>query len=531
MGAQEIQGELARLGHPIAASTVWEILHAAGVDPTPRRSGPTWREFLTAQAEGIIACDFLHIDTALGRRLYALAFLEHGSRRLHISGVTAHPTREWAVQQARNVAADLGTRMESLRFLLRDRDGKYGQSFDAVFEAEDVYVIKSAPRAPRMNAHCERVAGSIRREALDHILITNEAHARQVLTAYQRHYNTHRPHRARHQLPELQRRLSEPVPLGNTILGLACSSSAQGSGPHGAWDDLSMPLSLLTALVRNLITVPAAVLRSRVAKDAEVLALRHENAVLRRQIARVRYEPVDRIWLAVLSRLIPRARWRQVFAVTPTTLLAWHRQLVARKWTFPRHHRPGRPSTASTVKHLILRLAKENSTWGHRRIQGELARLGYPIAPSTAWEILHAAGIGPAPQRSGPTWREFLTAQAHGILAADFLHLDTISLRRLYALVFIEHGTRRLHLAGVTAHPTAQWTVQQARNLAMTLGYRMDSLRFLLRDRDTKYTRSFDAVFQAEDVEILLSHRRHRERTRSAREPWAPSAARSSTGS
>ncbi|MEU5996360.1 integrase core domain-containing protein [Streptomyces sp. NPDC047197] len=266
-----------------------------------------------------------------------------------------------------------------------------------------------------------------------------------------------------------------------------------------------MSLSIVTTLVRNLIKLPYAVLRSRVAKDAEVLALRHENAVLRRQIARVRYEPADRIWLAALSRFVPRERWRQAFAVTPTTLLAWHRQLIARKWTFTRHRRPGRPSTAPAVKQLILRMARENSSWGHRRIQGELARLGYPIAPSTVWEILHAAGIDPAPQRSGPTWRQFLTAQAHGIIAADFLHLDTISLERLYALIFIEHGTRRVHLAGITAHPTVAWTVQQARNLAMAQGHRLESLCFLLRDRDSKYTRSFDAVFEADDVEILLS--------------------------
>lgn len=175
-----------------------------------------------------------------------------------------------------------------------------------------------------------------------------------------------------------------------------------------------------------------------------------------------------------------------------------------RKWTYPPHRRPGRPFTARTIKHLILRLARENSTWGHRRIQGELARLGYPIAPSTVWEILHAAGIDPAPQRCGPTWRQFLAAQAHGILAADFLHLDTISLKRLHALIFIAHGTRRIHLAGVTAHRTAGWTVQQARNLAMALNHHMGTLRFLLRDRDSKYTDAFDAVFHADDVKILL---------------------------
>jgi putative transposase len=200
-GHRRIQGELARLGHRIAASTVWEILHAAGIDPAPRRSGPTWREFLAAQAEGIIAADFLHIDTALGGRLYALVFLEHGTRRLHITGVTARPTHDWAVQQARHLTADLGIRIESLRFLLRDRDGKYGEAFDAVFEAEEMEIVKSAPQALRMNAHCERIIGSIRREALDHLLILNEAHARHVLAAYEQHYNEHRPHQARNQLP------------------------------------------------------------------------------------------------------------------------------------------------------------------------------------------------------------------------------------------------------------------------------------------------------------------------------------------
>jgi putative transposase len=192
---------LARLGHRIAASTAWEILNAAGIDPAPRRSGPTWHQFLTAQAEGIIAADFFPIDTALGRRLYALAFGEHGTRRLHITGITARPTREWAVQQARNLAADLGVRRESLRFLLRDRNGKYSKAFDAVFQAEERDVITSAPQAPRMNAHCERIISSIRREALDHILILNEAHARQVLAAYRLHHNEHRPHQARNQLP------------------------------------------------------------------------------------------------------------------------------------------------------------------------------------------------------------------------------------------------------------------------------------------------------------------------------------------
>ncbi|EFE72095.1 LOW QUALITY PROTEIN: integrase, partial [Streptomyces viridosporus ATCC 14672] len=176
----------------------------------PPRGEPTWREFLTAQAEGIIACDFVHIDLVDLRRVYALVFLEHGTRRLHIAGVTAHPTGPWTVQQARNPVIELGVRADSLRFLLRDRDAKYTESFDAVFAADDIEVVRTAPRAPRMNAHCERVIGTLRREVLDHLLICSEAHARQALDAYARHYSRHRPHQAREQLPPLAHKHPAP---------------------------------------------------------------------------------------------------------------------------------------------------------------------------------------------------------------------------------------------------------------------------------------------------------------------------------
>jgi putative transposase len=130
----------------------------------------------------------------------------------------------------------------------------------------------------------------------------------------------------------------------------------------------------------------------------------------------------------------------------------------------------GRPQTSASITRLVVAMARQNPGWGHRRIQGELARLGHKIAHSTVWEILKKAGIDPAPGRSGPTWGEFLSAQAHRIIACDFLHVDTVLLQRLYVLVFIEHGTRRLHVAGVTANPTGPWVAQQARNLAMDLG-------------------------------------------------------------
>jgi putative transposase len=194
--------------------------------------------------------------------------------------------------------------------------------------------------------------------------------------------------------------------------------------------------------------------------------LRHENAVLRRHAGRIRYEPADRVWFAALAPLLPRPRWTDIFPVTPATLLAWHRKLAARKYDTSGRRRPGRPPTVPGIALLVIRLAKENPLWGHRRIHGELAKLGVTVAPSTVWGILHAAGIDPSPRRAGPTWRQFLHAQAGGILAVDFLHADTVLLRRLYVLVFIEHGTRRMHVGGVTANPTGEWTVQQARNLA-----------------------------------------------------------------
>ena len=231
-----------------------------------------------------------------------------------------------------------------------------------------------------------------------------------------------------------------------------------------------MIIPVVYLLVRCLLSCLTVLTRHEVSKDAELLVLRHENMVLRRQLGRVRYEPGDRLWLAALSRLIPRRRWGEVFMVTPATLLAWHRRLVARKWDYTSRRRPGRPSAAAAIRKLVIRMATDNPAWGHRRVQGELVRLGHPIAASTVWQILHDAGIDPVPRRTGPTWKQFLTAQARGIIAADFVHVDTVLLRRLYALIVIEHGTRRVHLAGITANPDGAWTTQAARNVLMDLG-------------------------------------------------------------
>jgi transposase len=226
----------------------------------------------------------------------------------------------------------------------------------------------------------------------------------------------------------------------------------------------------------------------------------HANAPLRRHVGRVRYEPADRAWFAALARLIPRRLWSEVFPVTPATLLAWHRKLAAKKYDTSERRKPGRPPTVRSIARLAVRLARENPLWGHRRIHGELTKPGVTVASSTIWEILHAAGIDPAPRRSGPTWRQFMQAQAAGV---DFLHVDTVLLKRIYVLVFIEHGTRRMHLGGVTASPTGEWTVQQARNLALSLDERFEGIKFLIRDRGANFTASFDAVFQAAGTMML----------------------------
>jgi putative transposase len=264
-----------------------------------------------------------------------------------------------------------------------------------------------------------------------------------------------------------------------------------------------MSVSLAYVLLRQVLQMLTQLARDGGAKDVELLVLRHQVAVLRRQVRRPELEPADRVVLAALSRLLPRQQWA-AFIVTPATLLRWHRQLIARHWTYP-SARPGRPPVDRQVRELVLRLAAENPSWGHRRIQGELVGLGYQVAASTVWKILNQAGVDPAPRRAGPTWQQFLTTQAQTILACDFFTVDTVFLKRIYILFFMEIATRRVQVAGVTAHPTGAWVAQQARNVLMDLDQRSAELRFLLRDRDAKFTTVFDTVFTGEGIDVIKS--------------------------
>jgi len=210
----------------------------------------------------------------------------------------------------------------------------------------------------------------------------------------------------------------------------------------------------------------------------------------------------DRALLAAFSRVLPRQVWKTSLFVTPGTLLRWHRELVARRWTYPRR-RCGRPATAVEIRELVVRLARENPGWGYRRIQGELVGLGVKLAASTVWTILKEAGIEPAPKRLETSWAEFLRQQAASILECDFLTVDTLFLKRFYVLFFIELATRRVWLAGITTNPDGVWVTQQARNLLMQLDDEDVRPRFLVRDRDSKFTRDFDEVFRSEGIRVI----------------------------
>jgi putative transposase len=260
-------------------------------------------------------------------------------------------------------------------------------------------------------------------------------------------------------------------------------------------------VSVVYLVACRLFELVVLLARGERSKELEIVVLRHELSVLRRQVRRPQFAPRDRLLLAALSRVLPRGSWR-VFFVRPETLLRWHRRLVAKHWTYPRR-RPGRPPVNDEVRELILRMARENTGWGYVRIVGELHKLGIDISATLVRNVLMAAGVPPAPQRGQLDWRSFLRQHASTMLACDFLTVDTVLLRRLYVLVFICIGSRRVEYVACTSNPDGAWMTQQARNLLMELDDRGRRPRFLIHDRDTKFSRAFDAVFHAEGMRVI----------------------------
>jgi putative transposase len=254
----------------------------------------------------------------------------------------------------------------------------------------------------------------------------------------------------------------------------------------------------LTGMIRFLRLLAT----SNADKNIEILTLRHQLTVLQRQIDKPRFTPPDRAFLAALLHKLPKPTLRRLpLFVSPDTILRWHRDLLRRRHAnASRPTRPGRPPTVRSIRALVLRLARDNPSWGYRRIHGELAILGITVAASTVWEILKTHGIPPAPHRDRLTWATFLRSQAHALLAADFFDTTTLSGTRLIVLAVIEHATRRLRILGATAHPTADWTTQMARNLVMDLQDASATVTYLIRDRDSRYTAAFDAVLAGSGI-------------------------------
>jgi putative transposase len=382
-----------------------------------------------------------------------------------------------------------------------------------VFEAQGARLLRTPIKAPEANGIAERFVRTVRSECLDWLLIVSAQQLERALTVFVDHYNVHRAHRSLelappHGRPPIQNWTgSQPLAvkrrdrLGGLLHEYERALEANWvCAPYTPRTGGLVLFSFCYLALRQILQLLTLQRRSNDGKDLEILVLRHELAMLRRRTRRPAIRPFDRLFLTAASRALPRARWH-AFLVTPATLLRWHRRLIATRWTFT--SRRGRPPIRQEVRALAVRLARENPRWGYQRIVGELKGLGVRVSATTVRTWLRQAGVGPVGTRRGMTWREFVRSHRQQLLAVDFFTVETIWLQRLYVLFFIELGSRRVHVAGCTAAPTAAWVTQQARQLTWTFADRPEPFRLLIRDRDQKFTESFDAVFRSEGIEVV----------------------------
>lgn len=266
-----------------------------------------------------------------------------------------------------------------------------------------------------------------------------------------------------------------------------------------------MLASLLYSLLRALLDVLATSRGDQAQLQAEVLALRRQVQVLERQIKRVRWTPGDRVLMAALRDHLPQSAWAGLL-VRPETVLGWHRALVRRKWAaYLRRPMRGRPPISTECRELIVRMAKENPSWGYFRIRGELLKLGHTVAATTIRSVLVRAGVSPSPHRRGMSWKQFLAAHAQTLVAADFLSVDTVFFKRLYVLIYMHLASRRVLLAACTANPNEAWMTQQARNLAWTLEEERIKLKVIVHDRDKKFSVKADNVFRSAGARVIVT--------------------------
>jgi hypothetical protein len=272
-----------------------------------------------------------------------------------------------------------------------------------------------------------------------------------------------------------------------------------------------MLLRFAYRVVNGLFGMLRAHRAGELSKEAEIVVLRQQLAVLRRQVERPRFTWLDRALVALFSKFVPRERW-QGFLVTPKTVLDWHRRLVKGHWA-RKSKKPGRPPLPEETVELVRRLAKENPSWGYLRIVGEMKKLGVEVSNGSVASVLRRHRLPPAPRREGPSWRQFLRSQAKGILATDFFTVDTAFLRRYYVLFAIEVQTRVVHVLGVTADPNDDWVTQVARNFTADLEDEGRQFKYLVRDRDTKFTSRFDEVVGDSSILAICDQRSSRSRS------------------